>query len=157
MAIGDGIQNREDIKLYYISDKAYHMLTSTATQQRYIKYGAIKKKGLSEFLTDLCYMKFTDTRPAEIIRRHDIMIANGRAPIWTSYPVRRTRALALPKPTIERYMRVALQVGIIKEEPYIVGGPSKLRPTSVVGYVLEGLGLGWITPNRFPIKREAFE
>lgn len=147
----------EDMKLYYISDKAYDKLVVFAIQQRYVKPAALKKRGMSEFLNDLCYMKFEDTRPDNVKQNHQIMINAHRAPIWTLYPVRRTRALYLSQPTINRYMKLALQVGIIKEEPWTIGGPSRTNPVSVISYVFEGLGLGWITPEKWPIKRISLE
>lgn len=147
----------EDLKLYYISDTAYNKLVIQATIQRYIKQGSLKKRGMSEFLNDLCYMTFKDTRPLHIKQNHEILKSMHRAPIWTLYPVRRTRALYLEEPTILRYMQLALQVGIIEEEPWTIGGPSRTKPVSVLGYVFEGIGLGWITPTQWPIKRIALE
>ncbi len=144
-------------QLYYVSDKAYNHLAYIAMCQGYIKTGAIRQKGMSEFLDDLAYMSFTDTRPLIIKERHQQELEVGRAPRWSSYNVRRTRSIRLPDPAIERYMKLALQVGIIKKDPWLVAGPSRTRPTSVLGFVFEGLGLGWITPVKLPIKRKAIE
>lgn len=144
-------------RLYYISDTAYAYLTQLAVRQGYKKNTTERAVGMSEFLDDLAYRKFTDTRPPNVRSRHDEEIKHNRAPIWLSYVTRRQRMLYLPRPAIARYMHLAEEVGITREEPYIVGGPSVTRPISVVGYVLEGIGLKWITPESWPMKRTALE
>lgn len=149
--------NNKDHRIYYISDKAYQKLVQFSVRQGYKKLETERAYGMSEFLEDLAYYDFIDTRPQSIIERHNQEIAHDRAPTWTSYGNRRPRMLYLPAPAIQRYITQAYIFGIIREVPYVKGGPSVVQPISVVAYVLEGIGLEWITPIRFPIKRTAVE
>lgn len=138
---------------YYISDKAYRNLVTMAQRQKYVKELTQRHKGMSEFVADLAYYEFKDTRPPNVIERHKQQIAFNRAPIWTEFAVRRVRRLFIPHPAELRYLKIARQVGIIRDEPWAIGGPSILKPIPIISYVLEGIGLGWITPTRLPVKR----
>ena len=144
-------------RLYYISDTAYQHLIMLATRQGYKKLNTERAVGISEFLSDLAYYDFSDTRPYQIVERHKQEIENNRAPTWTSYSVRRTRMLYITLPSIQRYVQLALKVGIIRREPYLYGNVSITKPVSIVGYVIEAIGLKWLTPNSYPLKRTALE
>lgn len=137
---------------YQISDPAYNKLSLIAQRQSYIPIGAQRLKGMSTFLEDLSKQKFMDTRPQHILLRHNLEIRAGRAPVWRAlqYP-RRTRLLTLTEKAQERYIILALAIGIITEEPFVVGGPSRLTNTPTISHVLEAIGLGWITPEKLPI------
>lgn len=138
---------------FYVSDKAYDTLIALAKQQNYVQRSLIRPRGLSEFLEALSNYRMQDTRPDSEVERHLFEISTHHAPIWASYYLRRARALTLYRQSTANYIHIALQMGIIREEaPWTIGGPNRLNPTSVIGYVLESIGLGWITPVTLPNK-----
>jgi hypothetical protein len=145
-------KNINTTALYYISDYSYHQLVTIAEQQGYIRRGGQRYRGISNFFNDLSKCDFSDTRPSQVIKRHAYEIKVGRAPLWMSHYIRRTRSLTLSKEAKQNYIHLAGKVGIIKDEPFIYGGPVRTSFCSIIGYVLESIGLKWITPAKLPIK-----
>lgn len=139
-------------RLYSISETAFKYIQQIAVRQGYLKPRLAKSRGLSEFLEDLAYASFIDTRPLNIVDRHNMEINIHRAPRWTSYIVRKARMITITEDAIKNYILIAYKFGIIKDPPYAVGGPSITKPVSVVGYVLEGIGLKWLTAEKLPVK-----
>lgn len=139
-------------RIYSISETAYKYLQRMCLYQGYISPGLTRNRGMSLFLNDLSHSTFTDTRPSDITYRHNVEIKNGRAPLWSSYSRRKNRMLKLTDESIQNYITIAYTFGIIKDPPYIVGGPSLQNPYAIVGYVLEGIGLKWLTPDQLPVK-----
>jgi hypothetical protein len=139
-------------RLYYISDTAYNRLITLAQQARYVPYGSNKVIGLSAFLNDLASCPFRDTRPPLVKQRHEQEIALNHAPTWTSVKFRRTRTLKLTDDAIARYYLMSHRVGITRKEPYVRGEPSRISPYPAIGFVLEGIGLQWLTPTELPDK-----
>lgn len=137
---------KNPVRAYYISDVAYDRLTMFAQKARYVKFGASRAKGMSEFLSDLALKPLEDTRPPFTKERHAQEVAYGHAPTWLQYHTRRARLLSLTEDAVARYFKVGYQVGIIKAEPYAIGGPDRRTPYPTVAYVLEGIGLKWLTP-----------
>lgn len=137
---------------YYLSDKAYNHLIHLAQIKKYVSFGSARVKGLSTFLNELATFELLDTRPDNVKKRHEEQEALGRAPTWLHHRQRRARSLSLTDDAIQRYFKVAFEVGIIQNEPFIVGGPSRLTPIPSVAYVLEGIGLEWLTPKDLPTK-----
>lgn len=142
---------------YLITDAAYGRLITMAQQRRYVKYGSERVKGLSEFLTALSAVEFIDNRPDYIKEMHTQEIKFGRAPTWFRTRDRRPRRLTLTEDAIERYVMIALRAGIIKDEPYIIGGPLRRTPYPVVANVLEVIGLQWLLPDNLPLARSDYE
>lgn len=148
------------ISVFYISDRAYNHLVHLAQTKHYVKWGTKRAKGLSNFLNDLALdnfslsnkSRFIDTRPPLVKQRHEEEIRLDRAPSWLHTRTRRAHNLILSEDTINKYMHVALQMGIAREEPYTIGNRSTLSPQPNVSLVLEGIGLTWITPDRLPDK-----
>lgn len=138
------------VSIFYVSDKAFGHLVHLAQVRGYVKWGAQRVKGLSEFLNMLSESKFTDTRPDLVRQRHEEEIRMGRAPTWLHTRTRRARNLQLSETAIENYLELAYKVKIIKDEPYTIGGPSRLTPQPSVSLVLEGIGLQWLTPKTLP-------
>lgn len=138
-------------KLYQISETAYRNLYLTAMRQGYVKSGLSKARGMSQFIIDMSLCTYYDTRPSNVVDRHNQEIAMNRAPKWTSYIIRKARMLTLSQEVIDNYIVIAYQFGIMHDPPYAVGGPSILQPVSIVGYVLEGIGLKWLTPEKLPV------
>jgi hypothetical protein len=137
-------------RTYYISDTAYFRLVNAAQRYRYVQFGSKRVKGLSEFLNDLAKIPMEDTRPPIVRERHVEEIRNNRAPTWMNTRLRRQRLLTLTEDSIQRYFLVAYQVGIVRADPYPVGGPDRSTPYPSVALVLEAIGLGWLTPIEYP-------
>jgi hypothetical protein len=138
--------------LYYLSDDAFATISRMAEQQGFVAQGAIHKRGLSNFINKLSEQEFDDTRPKNVISRHIQEIQTGRAPTWKSYQQRKTRTLQITDKARANFYKIAIQVGIIKaNEPWIVGGPDRYNLVSITSYVLEGIGLRWVTPKRLPL------
>jgi hypothetical protein len=135
---------------YYLSDYSYSRLIGMAQRHKYIPFGSERAKGLSQFFIDLSVMPFEDTRPPLVKDRHREEEKHGSAPTWLHIRTRRARLLTLTDDAIARYFLVAYQVGIIRTEPFIKGGPDRRTPYPSVALVLEAIGLGWITPTEFP-------
>ena len=142
---------------YLITDAAYGRLITMAQQRRFVKYGSERVKGLSEFLTELSKVEFIDNRPIYVKEMHEQEIKFGRAPTWFRTRDRRPRRLTLTEDAIERYVMIALRAGIIKDEPYAVGGPQRLTPYPTVSNVLEVIGLQWLLPDSLPLGLTANE
>lgn len=139
-----------DARAYYLTDNGYGKLVHMAQRARYVEFGASRVRGMSDFLNELCTTEFDDTRPELVRQRHEEEIAHGRAPTWMQNRNRRSRLLTLTDDAIARYFLVAYQVGIIRREPYAIGGPSRRTELPAVSLVLEAIGLGWITPADLP-------
>jgi hypothetical protein len=135
---------------YYMSERAYGHLVFMAQKQGYIPWGAERAKGLSEFLNDLAHYALEDTRPELVRMRHEEEISHNRAPSWHHTRLRRARLLKLDENAIEKYFESALIFGILREEPFAVGGPQRNTPYPAIAYVLEGIGLEWLTPVDLP-------
>lgn len=138
--------------LYYISDHSYQNLTQMGQRQGYIRLQAARAHGMTDFLDALSKSNFQDTRPNHVKIRHESEIRNFRAPTWTSYFQRRTRLLSISDEAMARFIQIALSFGIIEPKPFAVGGPSRLTMIPTTSLVLEGIGLGWITPVNLPLK-----
>lgn len=134
---------------YYISDYAYNQLVYMAQKQGYIPWNTIRAKGMSNFLNDLASYPLEDTRPIHTKNRHEEEIRNNRAPTWTNRS-KRGRLIRLTDDSLQSYVEAALKFGIIREDPYPVGGPDRRTPYPTVGCVLEAIGLGWLTPQNLP-------
>lgn len=137
-------------RAYYLSDPAYNVLINIAQVKKYVARNSDRAKGLSTFLNDLAQMKMTDTRPSIVIERHNQEIKHNHAPTWLKYHNRRGRLLKLSDDAIARYILHAHKVGIIRDEPWPVGGPDRKLPYATISLVLEGIGLQWITPDEWP-------
>lgn len=137
--------------LYYISEPAYLHLIDLAIKHNYVAKNYVRTHGLSRFLNILSAQTFTDTRPLHVVERHDMEIAYLRAPSWTNFEPRIPRNLKLLEVTQERYVELAFKVGIIENNPWTIGGPRRIYLPSIIGCVLEGIGLGWITPKEIPV------
>jgi hypothetical protein len=135
----------------YISDYAYAKLITLAQRQRYVPYGSSRVKGIGEFLEDIAHKEFVDTRPPLVRERHEQELRYNRAPVWLHNRRRRSRLIKLSDGAVARLFKIAFLVGIIREEPFIIGGPSRTNPLPSVAYVVESIGLGWITPDVYPI------
>jgi hypothetical protein len=138
------------ISMFYVSDKAYGHLVILAQQCGYVKWGSGRVKGLSQFINDLAHTTFYDTRPDLVKERHRDEMRMGRAPTWLHTRTRRMRSLQLDEYTIKKFVEVALQVGIIRPEPDVIGSVSRITPGPTVALVLEAIGLRWITPSTLP-------
>jgi hypothetical protein len=144
--------NKTKPALFFVSDEAYGRLTRLGQRQSYINITPQRVNGMSKFLEDLSSANFKDTRPLNVKQRHESEVRLGHAPTWISYHVRRQRLLTISDTSMIRYMGIALSFGIITPEPYAVGGPSRLTMIPTTSLVLEGIGLGWITPVTVPLK-----
>jgi hypothetical protein len=142
---------RPKARAYYITDLAFGKLVGLAQRHRYVRFGTERAKGLSEFLNDLSHFDMEDTRPQIVKERHEQEIRLNRSPTWLYVYNRRARLLSLTDEALQKYVEVALQVGIIKKDPYPIGGPDRRTPYPTVSLVIEGIGLGWITPVTIPI------
>lgn len=146
------------MSLYFISDRAYDILTQYGQRQGYIKLptntkeAANRANGMSAFLEALPYTSFEDTRPQLVRQRHQEEIKHNRAPSWTGYYSRRQRQITLTEQAMEKYIMIAISLNIITPEPYAVGGPSRLTFIPTISLVLEAIGLKWLTPVSFPLK-----
>jgi hypothetical protein len=137
---------RAPVRLFYLSDKSFEKLVFMAKKAGYVAWGANRLRGLSEYLSELAQLSFTDTRPPLVVERHNQEIQEHHAPTWSTR-ARRTHALMLTEDAIARYYLVAFQVGIMRINPsYLHGTPSRLTPTPAVSHVLEAIGKEWITP-----------
>lgn len=139
------------VHTYYISDKAYNALTGMGQRRRFIPFGTARVKGLSEFLSLLARSSFEDTRPPNVKLRHQEEMAHNRAPNWAHSRQRRARPLTLTDDAIARYWNIAFLVGITRAEGFAIGGPPTNIPYPSVAYVLEAIGLGWLTPDTLPL------
>lgn len=137
-------------RIYYLTEKSYAALIGMSQKCGYVKFGAQRAKGLSPFLIDLAQMPMDDTRPPLVKQRHDEEIKYNRAPTWMNSRLRRARMLSLNNDAIARYLLIAHKMGIIRTEPWIIGGPDRKTPYPTIAIVLEAIGLGWITPREFP-------
>lgn len=121
-----------------------------AQRHKFVRFGSARVKGLSDFLNQLATIPLLDTRPDLVKMRHQEEIRNNRAPTWLHVRVRRSRLLKLNDDAIARYYLAAFQFGITRAQPYAVGGPDMRTPYPSVAFVLEAIGLGWLTPEEFP-------
>ena len=137
-------------KAYYVSHKAFSQLLLKAKEGGYVKWNSDRARGFSQFLNELAQIEMTDSRPPLVYQRHLEEVAHNRAPTWMNVRMRKCRLLYLTEDSIARYLLVAFDVGIIRGEPYAIGGPDRKTPYPTVSLVIEGLGLGWITPEKFP-------
>ena len=146
---------RSQLCAVYLSDYSYNRLISLAQRNRWLPYEVKRAHGLSAFLNALSHFPLVDTRPENIRRRHDEEIKMNHAPTWSYVSQRRSRLLTLNEETIALLFRVAFQVGIIRAEPWAVGGPRRNSPIPSIAFVIEAIGLGWISPKEgvYPIGR----
>ena len=146
---------RDEQVLYFLSDEAYEHLIDLAKEQGYIKPKAKSSKGLSDFIHDLVTLPnihYSDNRPDYMRSYHEASIRFGMAPDWKCPGVpRRTRCLRFYPTTKAHLLKIAKEFKIIGT--YISGRASIAKPDLTIGYVLEGLGLGWILPDALPLKK----
>lgn len=135
--------------LYAISDIAYNHLVRLATDTGFVKSGAVHKIGISRFTERLSYRRMIDTRPRSIKGADRELLRIGRVPVWKRHYQRWARTLNLSEEAIERYCRIAIEHRIVIGRGY-KGGPNWKSATSIVGAVLEAIGLGWLTPTSLP-------
>lgn len=145
------MKSKRPTHLFYVSDYAYDKLVLKAIEQLYVAKDARRASGMSRFIEDISKVSVRDTRPEHIKRRHTEEIRTGHAPKWMTYHERRTRLLQMTPETLERYYVMAHVIGILRDDPWPIGGPNRQNPVAVTSYVLESLGLGWITPERWPL------
>lgn len=144
--------DKTPVHSYYLSERAYNSLIVMAQHQRYLPFGTRRAKGLSEFLNDLSSFSLEDTRPPLVLRRHREEERRNRAPTWVHTRLRRSRPLKLTDAAIENYVGCAYVFGIIRNDPFAIGGPRRTTPYPTVAFVLEAIGLKWLTPVDLPNK-----
>lgn len=148
----------------HLSDKAYEGLQKLAQEWNYAKTHTI-----SRVIADLAAnsVKFEDARPKEI-READLSIENDRrAKVWNDLSFRRPRLMGqLPTNYL---LNIAKQFDIVpyasqraailghRQNPFWRQSVSRQSNNSIIGPVLEAIGIGWLRPLSIPLRAESYD
>ncbi len=134
---------------YYLSDVAYDYLSKMAVEQNYVAEGVLHRVGISQFVERLSYRKYIDTRPDDIKLLDERLLASKRIPMWNTEEYRTSRTFRLSEGALTRFAITALSHRMTLGPAYKCGPYWKSLP-SIAAWVLEAIGVEWLTPTEWP-------
>lgn len=145
---------------FFISQTAYTNLRTMSRKHFYSHDKGEHQRGLSQFIRALANpdIHWIDTRPQDIQDIDYVRLTHNPPllPLWTTPDDRdddgrKHRGIYINDNSLTTLYRLALSRAIIKPTTINPKKTEPLRKVPVVGYLLEVIGLGYLTPNNIPI------
>lgn len=99
-------------------------------------------RGLSSYIDAIATCEFEDTRPSDVRELHQAMLSSNYFPYWSAEEYRPQTRLKLRDFTLVKLYAFGITNDIINPRRVVVNPPV----VSVIGYVLEAIGISWLTP-----------
>lgn len=140
------------MNLYSVSNEAYDGLVAQARGLGYVSpYPVERVHGLGEYISTIAFGEFEDARPDEYKELDRESLERGILPCWYDDNLRYKRRFRLRPAVEDRLYQVALAYGISNFRRT----DSVRRKASVLGAILEAIGLGYLRPVNPPGKVRA--
>lgn len=129
--------------LVYISDEALEFLTSKAIDLGYMQPQQKNLRGFSDFVKALSNANFYDARPEEFQAMDEAMLQIDKLPEWDMGFSRMRRNVLLSPRVQARLMKIAMEFSIFNRRR----SDSLEHSSSIIGCLLEAIGVGFLKPN----------
>ncbi len=144
---------------YYISDYAYNFFSRKAKDAGFVDLNARRMAGMSKYIQSISFLDYKDTRPDSVKEQHRKQLARSTHPAWSirGGEYKRARLLTLDSDTIDRFIIIGVDLGVIITRPLVNGGRVLKTKEALVSQVLEAIGIGYISYTEDPVNLEAIE
>lgn len=137
------MSNRDGDTVVHLSPTAKSGLRLQAFRLGYVtSLNHRNYRGLSAYIDALATCNFEDTRPDDVRELHEAMLASNYFPFWSAEEYRPQTRLHLYNTTIAKLYAFGITNDIINPRRVVMNPPA----VSVIGYVLEAIGINWLTP-----------